>query len=278
MYLGFVMNGDTYYTQVKKSDYYIANWFTFAGKTYTKMGSEESLNLTASDIPNITKLAGWVQTSGYETMNIDNIEYFIPTGPTEPTTPTTQPIDTNIEMTTLEGASIRLNERSGLRFYTEVDKDKVLQLKDAGYTVELGTLIAPYDLLGENELSFDLENGKYTDVKYTSQEYYEEGTFSGIVGSIVSIKEKTKQNQKSGNILRYFVARGYAKVTDSENNTTIVYADYNKASPRSLGFVAYMFKNDNQNSALYLSNAEKVDKWASLYEEAFDPESDDLWS
>ena len=199
------------------------------------------------------------------------------TEPTEPTEPTTQPIDTNIEMSTQVGASIRLNSRSGLRFYTGVDKDKILQLKNAGYTVELGTLIAPYDYLGENELSFDLAADRYADVKYTSNEYYEEGTFSGIVGSIVNIRESTTQNQKSGNILRYFVARGYAKITDSKNNTTIVYADYTKASPRSLGYVAYMFKNDNQNNALYLANAEKVDKWASFYEEALDPSGDDLW-
>ncbi len=170
------------------------------------------------------------------------------TEPTEPTEPTTQPIDTNIEMSTQVGASIRLNSRSGLRFYTGVDKDKILQLKNAGYTVELGTLIAPYDYLGENELSFDLAADRYADVKYTSNEYYEEGTFSGIVGSIVNIRESTTQNQKSGNILRYFVARGYAKITDSKNNTTIVYADYNKDSARSLGFVAYMFKNDNKTA------------------------------
>ena len=186
------------------------------------------------------------------------------TEPTEPTEPTTQPIDTNIEMTTQVGASIRLNSRSGLRFYTGVDKDKI-------------TLIAPYDYLGASDLNFDLASSRYVDVKYTSNEYYEEGAFSGIVGSIVNIRESTTQNQKSGNILRYFVARGYAKITDSKNNTTIVYADYNKDSARSLGFVAYMFKNDNQNSELYLANAEKVDKWASFYEEALDPSGDDLW-
>ncbi len=200
-----------------------------------------------------------------------------PTEPTEPTEPTTQPIDTNIEMTTQVGASIRLNNRSGLRFYTGVDQDKVLQLKNAGYTVELGTLIAPYDYLGASDLNFDLASSRYVDVKYTSNEYFEEGTFSGIVGSIVNIKESTTQNQKSGNILRYFVARGYAKITDSKNNTTIVYADYTKASPRSLGYVAYMFKNDNQNNALYLANAEKVDKWVSLYEGSIDPNEDDIW-
>ena len=38
-----------------------------------------------------------------------------------------------------------------------------------------------------------------------------------------------------------------------------------------------MFKNDNQNNALYLANAEKVDKWASLYEGSIDPNEDDIW-
>ena len=201
------------------------------------------------------------------------------TEPTEPssTEPTTQPIDLSLEMTTMEGASIRLNNHTGLRFYTEVDKDKVTQLRNEGYTVQLGTLIAPANLLSNNALTFELEVGKYADVKYTTNEYYEESSFSGIVGSIVGIKESTTLSPATGNVLRDFVARGYAKITDSQNQTTIVYADYTPSSARSLGYVAYMFRENNMNNDLYLSNQANVDRWADAYADKYDPEADDKW-
>ncbi len=201
-----------------------------------------------------------------------------PTSPTtEPTEPTSEPVDLSVEMTTVEGASIRLNNKAGLRFYTEVDKDKVAQLRNEGYTVQLGTLVAPTDLLLNNALTFDLQAGIFADIKYLANEYYEENGFSGIVGSIVDIKESTILNPTTGNILRDFVARGYAKITSPTNETTIVYANYNKVSARSLGQVAYMFREDNMNNELYLANKTNVDRWADAYEDKYDPEADDIW-
>ena len=202
-----------------------------------------------------------------------------PTEPssTEPTEPSTEPIDLSLEMTTNEGASIRLNNHTGLRFYTEVDKDKVTQLRNAGYTVQLGTLIAPANYVDGNELTFDLGIGRFVDVQYVANEYFSQGSFSGIVGSITNIKETTTSNPATGNILRDFVARGYAKITDSQNQTTIVYADYTPSSARSLGYVAYMFRANNWNNDIYLSNKTNVDRWALAYEDDFDPSGADKW-
>ncbi|MGN0174166.1 MAG: glycoside hydrolase family 16 protein, partial [Acutalibacteraceae bacterium] len=168
--------------------------------------------------------------------------------------------DITVSATMKDGASIRLNDVNGIRFYTEVDIDKVTALRDLGYTVELGTLIAPVDNIQDKELSFDLETGKYVDVKFNSATYYTEGEFSGIVGSLVNIKDE--------NITRDFVGRGYVKVTDTEGNETITYADYasNNVSnnTRSLQTVATALKNDTSDTAqtLYQNHKDRVDAWA----------------
>ena len=95
MYFGCVMNGNTYYTQLTKEDYVSATYFSFVGKTLTKMGTSQSVTITSSDIPNITKLAGWVCTGGYEAILIDNVEYYTgAAAPTEPSSSTTEPSST----------------------------------------------------------------------------------------------------------------------------------------------------------------------------------------
>ena len=90
MFIGFVMNGNTYYAPLTKSDYYCANYYNFVGKTFTQVGSNSTVTVTASNVSDITKIAGWVQTNGYEALLIDNIEYYGPVNsqptPTEPTT------------------------------------------------------------------------------------------------------------------------------------------------------------------------------------------------
>ncbi len=187
----------------------------------------------------------------------------------------------SLDLNTLKGASIRLNDKTGLRFYTEVDQDEVGRLRNLGCTVELGTLIAPKDNLSGKDLTFDLDEGKFVSVKYESKNYYSDTStgFSGIVGSIVNIKESTASNKDSGNIAREFVARGYAKITDSTGETITIYADYNKEESRSLAFVSYMIKNDSDEFSkdIYAEFVEKIEFWASKYYLDKDPTVDDRW-
>ena len=160
------------------------------------------------------------------------------------------------------GASIRLNSVSGIRFYTNVNKEKISELRAQGYTVELGTLISPKDLIGDNELTFDLDSTDYVDVPFESEKYFEQGDFSGVVGSIIDIKPE--------NITREFVGRGYAKIT-KDGVTIIEYANYNNSdianNSRSLAYVAYMFKNDATSfyGDLAANIKELVDSWAKKY-------------
>ena len=164
------------------------------------------------------------------------------------------------------GASIRMNQVNGIRFYTTVDKEKIAQLKADGAEVEMGTLIAPKDLLSDTELTLDLaelETPKAVNVKYQaknedgSYKYYTEGSnFSGIVGTIANVKE--------ANITRDFVGRGYVKVTKGEN-TTISYADINvESSARSLKTVAAAIQGtDFYNNQLTDYQRSLVDTWAA---------------
>ena len=96
MFIGVVMNGETYYKQLTKSDFFTASYYSFVGKTMTQLGSSSSVTITESDIPDITAIAGWVQTVGYSALLIDNIEYYGNeiefNGGETPVTPTTKNI------------------------------------------------------------------------------------------------------------------------------------------------------------------------------------------
>lgn len=190
---------------------------------------------------------------------------FYTTGEAVEETPTV-----DIEMNS--GAALRLNVTNGIRFYTQVDAKKIASLITDGYTVELGTLIAPADLLTDKELTF--ESGvSCLDVKYQAKDesgnfvYYEGG--NTIVGSIVEIKESsTSWSETSGNITRDFVGRGYVKVT-KDGETTIKYADYSNGdianNSRSLQYIANRYANDSSSDYSSLNGTYKalVDKWAA---------------
>ncbi|MGN0174396.1 MAG: hypothetical protein ACI39F_08125 [Acutalibacteraceae bacterium] len=169
------------------------------------------------------------------------------------------------------GASIRLSITNGIRFYTQVDATKIATLIDEGYTVEMGTLIAPKDLIGEDELTLE-STFKFIDVKYDGIDsngqmlYYENG--NTFVGSITKIKESsTSWSTTSGNITREFVGRGYVKVT-KDGETKVNYADYASNdianNTRSLQYIANAFKeNDPNYSNIDSSYQSLVEVWAA---------------
>ena len=179
----------------------------------------------------------------------------------------------NVSVSMLKGASIRLSNTNGIRFYTKVDTSKIESLIADGYAVEMGTLIAPADLLGNNELTLETSNVKMLNVAYEAKDssgnfiYYENG--DTFVGSIYDIKEEsTSWSASSGNITRDFVARGYVKVS-KDGVEKVNYADYYnndvQNNSRSLQYVANAYKNDGNSNYAYLEETYKgfVDKWAS---------------
>lgn len=153
----------------------------------------------------------------------------------------------------LKGASIRLGDVSGMRFYTVVDPE-LLEKLPVGTTVSKGTLITPKDLLGENDLTLDSPCQKL-DVLYKANSYYQnDNTF---VGSIVNIKE--------ANITREFIGRGYITITFGDFTKTI-YASSDD-NVRSIAYIASVYKSDSSSnySSLATPLKELVDKWASKY-------------
>lgn len=186
--------------------------------------------------------------------------------------------DLSVDVTTVSGASLRLGDKNGIRFYTTVNEDKIARLKTIGATVEIGTLIAPLDLVAD-ELTHDSAN--YVDVKYNLDNgYYTDDTgFSGIVGSIVNIKESGNSfNSSSGNITRRFIGRGYVKVTLNDE-TYISYANNYLNSSRAISYLSYCLKFDYTETAhsLYSSYKTDVDRWAAFYESKVDPTGTDIF-
>ena len=161
-----------------------------------------------------------------------------------------------LSVVTDTAASIRLKEQTGIRFYTMVDNAKINKLESDGYTVELGTLIAPEDSVAD-ELTFDSEN--FISVPFEARKddgsynYYAEEGFVGIVGSIVDIKEE--------NIARNFIGRGYAKLTKN-NETIYVYSD--SISIRSAKYIASRIcETDNWENNYLDKHIDLIKKWAS---------------
>ena len=178
---------------------------------------------------------------------------------------------TAIDISMKTGAALRLGTENGLRFYTQVDANKLNALQVAGYTVEMGTLITPVDILGSEELTLESTVAKL-DVKYSAFDkngniiYYENG--DTFVGSIVKIKESsTSWSATSGNITREYVGRGYVKLT-KDGETTVVYADYADGNivnnTRSLQYIAQAYRNDVASNYYMLDYDFQllVDKWA----------------
>lgn len=155
-------------------------------------------------------------------------------------------------VTMQKGASIRLNDVNGIRFYTTVDTAKLAELKNVeGNVVELGTLIAPADLV-TGELTHSIGADNYVDVKYQNNEWFAENTF---VGSIVNIK--------TANYGRAFIGRGYIKVTNGDD-VTYYYAkqDDNARSVKAIA-QAYIDDANSGYSSLDSKTKELVDNWAA---------------
>lgn len=189
------------------------------------------------------------------TYYVDNMQFIYNSEDEIPTTvPTTQPDEPNVvTVVTDEKASIRLNALTGIRFYTTIDSEQLAEYEAEGYTVEMGTLISTKELVGDGELSFDF-TGTKVDVAFTSDELYTEDGFTGVVGSVVNIKDS--------NISKDFIGRGYVKLT-KDGETEIFYSE--TVSVRSAKTIATALKADDSiYSTLTAAHKELVDKWADV--------------
>lgn len=142
-------------------------------------------------------------------------------------------------ISTVDGASIRLNEVNGMRFYATVNANLDLET-----VAEMGIIIAPKDVV---EGTFTMEDD-HIKVTY-DHKTHELWKNNQIVGSIVNVKDK--------NLNRDFIARAYIVIdglTYYAKTTTV----------RSLARVASVYKADENGGFAELDEEKKalVDKWA----------------
>ncbi len=162
-----------------------------------------------------------------------------------------------------EGASIRLGGANGIRFVTYISPEKVSYVESYGYTVTMGTLIGPEDLVGDTLDFEDVENGRAVDV--VTHGFYNDSDC--IAGSIAKIKEKnTAYSASTGNITRNFIGRGYA-IAEKGDEKHVFLADYPNESmfecSRSLKTVSQALQIDEDQIPLYNAYKEQVDKWVA---------------
>ena len=137
----------------------------------------------------------------------------------------------------VNGASIRLDSPSGLRFASKVNVEKLAYLEKIFGKATVGTLIAPADYVeaaGEfTKEALDALNKTvaYVDVAFEGAYFKGDGGFdvgndSYVVGSIVNIREQ--------NIAREFAGATYVSFTVGDVSYTI----YAATQVRSVRYVA----------------------------------------
>ena len=143
--------------------------------------------------------------------------------------------------------SIRINEKttSGIRFATTVNKDLLAKLDLEGYTYTLGTLIVPFDYVGEGAPTMELldsEGKGYYNIVSTY-----DGSTDAFFGTLQSLRES--------NYGRKWVGLGYVAV-EMDDGVKYIYAEYDAANALSIYDVAEDFFNEYKDVADEEENVE----------------------
>lgn len=223
-------------------------FYKFTGEFKNGAANAEELVIDSNNVSNITGLTfKHMNNTNSGNLLVDDIRIY----------EAAAPYDTTVDLSMVVGASLRIGVNNGIRYITNVDYEKVTQLEEDGYTVSMGTLIAPSDLLGEDELTFELASNKYVDVPTSG--YYVPTSGNQIEGQIAgSIKVNLNKN-----IAREFVGRGYAKVFKDGVLVATYYATAND-NVRSLKTLSNAWINDPESFAL-LNEAQQAEitAWAN---------------
>lgn len=147
------------------------------------------------------------------------------------------------EVGLINGASVRLDDPTGIRFTGSITKEYYNELSKDGKVVTLGVLIAPTDYIFDNQIAFTKEAFDAARVQYLTIDgtLREEATYYKVNCAMVNMNE--------GNYERDFSARLYVAV-DGE---IVAYSAYSHANnSRSIATVAERAYNDvstTQNNA-----------------------------
>ena len=180
-----------------------------------------------------------------------------------------------LELDMVKGASMRLTDVSGIRYYTKVNTTQYNALKDTGATLTKGTIIASKANLDGNEVTFETpttinDKQAYVTVPFETDTWYQDEDFTGIVGSIVGISSENANNQMIG--------RGYVTITlgDFEKTIYATYADDKvENNTRSIGYIACAITQDEAAYASLAEYKDIIDTYAYLYVDPMDPSAND---
>ena len=176
-------------------------------------------------------------------------------------------------ITTVDAASIRLGAptdesalktTSGIRFATEINDidrfDALMAMKENGELADVtfGTLIAPADYLTEQNLTKELSEDRYLDVKADYGKYFafdNDAETTHFVGSIA--------NLYTANLGRTFAARGYVEITLISGEVITVYGDVVERSIKQVaaGLLADSSYTWSDDEYAQLDRYSKVADW-----------------
>ena len=169
---------------------------------------------------------------------------------------------------TVNGASVRLAGKSGIRFQTMFDAEQYTELKEAGHIQTFGTLLAYTDTLTTVGKEFTIEN------------YQAEETFAKVENTkgVFNYTDKAGKAYKAytigvvdiaaENYTKAYSTRGYLVVVYSNGVTGTVYTDYNATdNSRSIAVVANRLKTNDADAYNAMTDAQKaiIDAYAAAY-------------
>ena len=147
-----------------------------------------------------------------------------------------------LEITMMDGASIRVGTVAGIRYSTLINKAELNTLIAGGEPVEIGTIIAPtqyvddagaftMEALEALKANKGIENDTYVKVRATVGTPFETVT---VGGTEYYVYAGSLENIKDANQTLAFSGIGYVKIGED-----IKYATCNNTNSRSVGYVAY---------------------------------------
>ncbi len=170
-----------------------------------------------------------------------------------------------IDYDTVNGASVRIAGKSGIRFQTMFDAEQYTFLQESGFIQSFGTIITYTDTITSVGKDFTIEN--YQDQETFAKVENTKGVFNYTANDndyiaysmgVIDIADYTKA----------FSARGYLVIYYADGLTNTVYTDYNATdNSRSIAEVAYRLKTVGVEKYNAMSDAKKaiINAYAAAY-------------
>ena len=236
--------------------------YTFENETLTKDASMEAFDasfdtLTEANVPAQTAgkvFLGWMNTTTNELVSVYTV---MRKGGYEACV---------LDYDTVNGASVRIAGRSGIRFQTMFDAEQYTELKEAGFIQSFGTLITYTDTLTTVGKDFTIEN--YQDETSFKKVENTKGVFDYTDKSGKAWKAYTLGVVDIEDYTKEYSARGYLVISYSNGVSHMVFTDYNQTdNSRSIADVANRIKTTGLDEYNAMSDQQKaiIDNYAAAY-------------